>query len=262
MTKFYSYIFVGPGTCPTNGISIELEIWSTLLQKKINWSQQNFAHITTVLLSSKLLSWRVQNFSVIRWICYTQEHYKISLDFEFDRVVHVNIRDHFVYMPNQWEPTLHCNVISHWLGACKKLFLKYGCHQIGIFGSPNHDDVIEWKHFPCYWPFVQGIHWSPVNSPHKGQWRGALIFSLICVWINGWINNHEAVNLRRYHAHYDISVMCPWSFIPSPISTCLFYLYLRPDCNPGYHSLFMTCKVSLDRCQTNRGKYKRIAICS
>ena len=56
----------------------------------------------------------------------------------------------------------------------------------------GHDDVIKWKHFPCYWPFVQGIHRSPVNSPHKGQWRGALMFSLICTWINSWVNNHEA----------------------------------------------------------------------
>ena len=40
----------------------------------------------------------------------------------------------------------------------------------------SHDDVIKWKHFPRYWPFVWGIHRSPVNSPHKGQWRGALIF--------------------------------------------------------------------------------------
>ena len=32
-----------------------------------------------------------------------------------------------------------------------------------------HDDVIEWKHFPCDWPFMRGIHRSPVNSPHKGQ---------------------------------------------------------------------------------------------
>ena len=41
-------------------------------------------------------------------------------------------------------------------------------------------DVIKWKHFPCYWPSVREIHWSPVNSPHKSQWRGALMFSLIC----------------------------------------------------------------------------------
>ena len=40
----------------------------------------------------------------------------------------------------------------------------------------NHDDVIKWKNFPRYCPFVRGIHRSPVNSPHKGQWRGALMF--------------------------------------------------------------------------------------
>ena len=38
------------------------------------------------------------------------------------------------------------------------------------------DDVIKWKHFPRYWPFVRGIRRSPVNSPLKGQWRGAVIF--------------------------------------------------------------------------------------
>ena len=71
----------------------------------------------------------------------------------------------------------------------------------------GHDDVIKWKHFPRYWPFVRGIHRSQVNSPHKGQWRGALMFSLICVWIDGWVNNHEAGDLRRYRAHYDVTVM-------------------------------------------------------
>ena len=83
----------------------------------------------------------------------------------------------------------------------------------------HHDDVIKWKHFPRYWPFVRGIHRSPVNSPHKGQWRGALIFSLICVWINGWVNNSEAGDLRRYckllnqWASYRWFVMVP--MIPS-----------------------------------------------
>ena len=37
---------------------------------------------------------------------------------------------------------------------------------------PLHDDVIKWNHFPRYWQFVRGIH----RSPHKGQWRGALMF--------------------------------------------------------------------------------------
>ena len=44
-----------------------------------------------------------------------------------------------------------------------------------------HDDVIKWKHFPRYWSFLRGIHRSPVNSPHKGQWRGAMMLPLICV---------------------------------------------------------------------------------
>ena len=63
-----------------------------------------------------------------------------------------------------------------------------------------HDDVIKWKHFPRDWR-------SPVNSPRKGQGRGALMFYLICVWINGWINNHEAGDLKHYRAHHDVTVM-------------------------------------------------------
>ena len=75
-----------------------------------------------------------------------------------------------------------------------------------------HDDVIKWKHFLRYWPFVQGIHRSPVNSLHKSQWRIALMFSLICAWINHWLNNPEAGDLRWHH--YDIIVMCSY-FLPS-----------------------------------------------
>ena len=80
-------------------------------------------------------------------------------------------------------------------------------HKLFVKWVP-HDDVIKWKHFPRYWPFVRGIHRSPVNSPRKSQWRGALMLSLICVWINGWVNNREAGDLRSYRAaHYDIIVM-------------------------------------------------------
>ena len=73
--------------------------------------------------------------------------------------------------------------------------------------SNQHDDIIKRKHIPPYWPFVRGIHWSLVNSPHKGKWRGALMFSLICVWINAWVNNREAGELRCHRAHYNIIVM-------------------------------------------------------
>ena len=75
-----------------------------------------------------------------------------------------------------------------------------------------HDDVIKWNHFPSNWPFVRGIHRWPVNSPHKGQRRGALMFSLICIWTNGWVNNRDTGDLRRHHTHYDVTV---WFFDPN-----------------------------------------------
>ena len=68
----------------------------------------------------------------------------------------------------------------------RQLWLRIVCAAL------SHDDVIKWKHFPRYWPFVRGIHRWPVNSLHKGQWHGYLMFSLICAWINGWVNNREA----------------------------------------------------------------------
>ena len=68
-----------------------------------------------------------------------------------------------------------------------------------------------WRHqmetFSELSAFVRGIHRSPVNSPHKGEWRGALVFSLICAWINGWISNGEAGGLRRHRANSDVTVM-------------------------------------------------------
>ena len=102
--------------------------------------------------------------------------------------------------------------------ATKQISTK-PCVRNGMSGSlqvcPNaahihighHDDVIEWKHFPCYWPFVRGIHLSSVNSLHIGQWRGALMLSLTCVRINGSVNNRDAGDLRRHRAHYDVIVM-------------------------------------------------------
>ena len=66
---------------------------------------------------------------------------------------------------------------------------------------------MKWKHFPRCWSFVRGIHRSPVNSTHKGQWRGGLMFSLICARKHDWANNREAGDLRRYPAHYSVTVM-------------------------------------------------------
>ena len=96
---------------------------------------------------------------------------------------------------------------NHWKSSNRYHIFQghWYCPQSTTFGS--HDDVIKWKHFPRYCPFVLGIHRSPVNSPHKGQWRETLMISLICVWLNGWVNNHEAGDLRHHRAYYDVTVM-------------------------------------------------------
>ena len=62
-----------------------------------------------------------------------------------------------------------------------------------------------------------GIRWIP--RTHKGQWRGALMFSLICAWINGWVNNGEAADLRRLSAHYDVIIM-------STLGSATYHLFL------------------------------------
>ena len=49
--------------------------------------------------------------------------------------------------------------------------------------------------------------WQLTNSPHKGQWRGAFMFSLICAWINRWVNSSEAGDLRRHRTNYDVIVI-------------------------------------------------------
>ena len=74
-----------------------------------------------------------------------------------------------------------------------------------MYAISYHD--FKWKLFPRYWPFVQGIHRSSVNSPHKGQWCRALMFSLICTRTNNWANDGDASDLRRHRAHYGVTVM-------------------------------------------------------
>ena len=65
----------------------------------------------------------------------------------------------------------------------------------------------QWKHFTSYWPFVRGTtghRWIPLT---KGQWRGALMFSLICAWTSNWANNQNDGDLKRHFVHYGVTVM-------------------------------------------------------
>ena len=75
-----------------------------------------------------------------------------------------------------------------------------------------------------------------IRSPHKGQWRGAVIFSLICAWINAWVNNREAGHLRCYRAHYDVTVMVfgLWHWVMTSRIMCL------QDINQNVQNIFIS----------------------
>ena len=110
--------------------------------------------------------------------------------------------------------TFHIYVI--WLHFLFKKFSKIPLH-VG-FTEKNYKPW--WRHqmetFSALLAICAGNSPVPVNSPRKGQWRGALMFSLICVWINGWVNNREAGDLRRHRAHYVVIVM---AFVQECISS-------------------------------------------
>ena len=104
---------------------------------------------------------------------------------------------HVHYYLKHYQETPRRRLYSRFIGSllCSKpnLCSTWWCHQIETFFA--------------LLPFVREVHRPPVNYPHKGQWRGALIFHLICVCINGWVHNREAGDLRRHRAHYDVILM-------------------------------------------------------
>ena len=94
--------------------------------------------------------------------------------------------------------------------------------RLDISSRPTNHDLhyAWWRHqmetFSALLAICAGN--SSVTS-HKGQWHGALMFPLICAWINALVNNRDAGDLRRHRAHYDVTAMVPWgSFIYMYIS--------------------------------------------
>ena len=104
---------------------------------------------------------------------------------------------------------------------CKKFIaILYFTHWIAEMGAEkerNYDWILHtWRHqmetFSALPVFCEGNPPSPMDFPHKGQWHGALMCSLICAWTNGWVNNRDVGDLRRHRVNYDVTVMrycCP-----------------------------------------------------
>ena len=86
-----------------------------------------------------------------------------------------------------------------------------------------------WRHqmetFSALLALLMGIHRSVVDSPHKGQWRGALMFSLVCTWTNDWAISPYAGDFGRYGTHDDAIVMPQflnfWISIPDFIGSVI-----------------------------------------
>ena len=100
-----------------------------------------------------------------------------------------------------------------------------------------NDDVIEWKHFPHCWPFVRWLHRSPVDSPHKGQGRGTLMFSLICALSNNWANNRDTGDLRRHYTQYDVAVMFMRHIGVENYRICIHIFIIYPLNSSAYQGL-------------------------
>ena len=95
------------------------------------------------------------------------------------------------------------SVFTVYLPSWYDNFIDWADHEISWFHMMTSSN----ENFPRYWPFVRGIHRSPAGSPHKGQWRGSLMFSLVCGWTNGWVNSRDSGDLRRHRAQYDVIQM-------------------------------------------------------
>ena len=89
-------------------------------------------------------------------------------------------------------------------GASRAWRQWYKCSNIGDVNL-GHTRLYQMKAYPRYWLFAGE---STGHSPHKvQQGGGGLMFSLICAWTNTWANDRDAGDLRRYRAHYDVTVM-------------------------------------------------------
>ena len=131
---------------------------------------------------------------------------------------HLSTMDRLIII-QRWSIIWNKDALVYWriyasFGIMHCIWLSVGTETTALLLTWPQADVWPcpwWRHqmqpFSAYWPFVRGIHRSPVNSPHKGQWRRSLMFSLICAWTNAWVSNRDAGDLRRHRAHYGVTVL-------------------------------------------------------
>ena len=167
-------------------------------------------YLVVFISSSTKVSYRVHSTVLVLYTvsCYCGSHYNESRLYR----AHPNSNLSFQFM----------HLSQHGLdeGALAHAHRAHHSHQLtwrhrhvdaGKHGREPQHRMAWWRHkietFSALLALCAGNSPVPVISPHKGQWRGALMFSLICARINDWVNNREAGDLRRHRGHYDVKVM-------------------------------------------------------
>ena len=152
-----------------------------------------------------------------------------------------------LYLESIWRQSRP--TICHTIGQCHaKMFFRSNSNilqlsedHIWLYQTTTTQQVLVimfitwWRHqkeeFPALLALCEGNHRSSVDSPYKGQWCGALMFSVICAWTDDWVTNRDAGNLSRHRAHYCVIVMKKIAIIIS--SVVYIFLRLGMICSPN-----------------------------
>ena len=153
------------------------------------------------------------------------DHFRLTVNIPNKRFLILILEQIIGKSPHSWPKIIiHGNscIILHVINSSGKRLV------------PNKRTFITWWHHQM--ETFSALHRSPVNSSHRGQWRGALILSLICVRKNGWVNNGEAGDLRRHRAHYDVIIM--YELMMTQLANSyhrLYWIYTRNTNIPIYY---------------------------
>ena len=109
----------------------------------------------------------------------------------------VNPRGHFAHAPSQWETTLHCNIVPHWLGAYTEwsLWPIYVCRLS--------------KATMSWWLYVNILTWehNQFASLSRDGWDHTKLFSFIWrKFIQQQVSIYSNVTCFTYDANYYDSI--------------------------------------------------------
>ena len=151
------------------------------------------------------------------------------------------------YVLNCWKNnTFIYTTPRHWNREIYTTKTLYGSwlaffYQILLSHATRSRNMIWWRHqmeiFSALLAICEGNPSASGGFPSQSQWRGALMFSLICTWTNGWANNRVTGDLRRHRAHYDVHIMtiAPCVCIRGHIVCC------NNDTSVGFYSFSKCC---------------------